>query len=56
MKNLEYYLKLPYTIIIREDDDGDFVARVEELPGCSAHGASPLEAVDNLSRGEEALD
>lgn len=48
MKNLEYYLKLPYTIVVRQDDEGDFVARVEELRGCTAHGTSANEAIGSL--------
>lgn len=32
---LEYYLKLPYTIeIIPDEEDGGYVARIRELPGC----------------------
>jgi antitoxin HicB len=34
-KSLEYYLGLPYTIeIIPDEDDGGYVARIRELPGC----------------------
>ncbi len=34
-KSLEYYLTLPYTIEIFPDiDEGGYVARVRELPGC----------------------
>ena len=34
-KDLEYYLRLPYTIeIIPDEDDGGYVARIRELPGC----------------------
>jgi antitoxin HicB len=34
-KSLEYYLSLPYTIeIIPDEDDGGYVARIRELPGC----------------------
>lgn len=34
-KDLEYYLGLPYTIeIIPDEDDGGYVARIRELPGC----------------------
>ncbi len=48
-KNLKYYLSLPYSIILRWDgDDEIFVARVDELPGCSAHGATEAEAISNL--------
>jgi antitoxin HicB len=32
---LEYFLKLPYTIeIIPDEEDGGYVARIRELPGC----------------------
>lgn len=34
-KTLDIYLALPYTIeIIPDEDDGGYVARVRELPGC----------------------
>lgn len=34
-KTLEYYLSLPYTIeIFPDEEDGGYVARVRELPGC----------------------
>ena len=53
MKAVEQYLELPYTTIIRRDEDGDYVARVDELPGCAAHGKTPEEAIANLSEVRE---
>ena len=53
MKDLSYYLNLPYTVILRPDEDGDVVARVEELPGCSAHGKSQREALESLEEAKE---
>ena len=48
-KTLEEYLALPYTIVLRRDTkDEIFVARVEELTGCSAHGNTEPEALSNL--------
>ncbi|WP_058188200.1 type II toxin-antitoxin system HicB family antitoxin [Terracidiphilus gabretensis] len=48
-KTIEEYLALPYTIVLRRDvKDEIFVARVEELPGCSAHGNTEPEALSNL--------
>jgi len=29
------------------DEDGVFVADVPDLPGCSAHGGTPIDAVAN---------
>jgi len=52
MKDVNYYLALPYTVILRRDEEGDFVARIDELPGCSAHGKSPQEALENLEEAE----
>ncbi len=64
-KNLAYYLGLPYTIVLRRDEDDDYVARIPELPGCIAHGKTEGEAVaevremqrlwleDALSTGEQ---
>ena len=43
IKDLKYYMGLPYTIVLRRDEDGDFVAKIQELIGCVSHG--PDEAV-----------
>ena len=50
VKDLEYYKKLPYTIILeRHDDQGTYwVARVAELPHCLIHGNTPEEAVKEI--------
>ena len=50
-KDLEYYLKLPYNIILETWDDGDgpyYVARVAELPHCMIHGDTPEEAIAEI--------
>ncbi len=44
MKDLQYYLGLPYTIEIVPDEDGYF-ARVLELPGCMTYA----DMVEELS-------
>ena len=54
MKDIRYYLSLPYTAIVRRDEDGDYVARVAELPGCSTHGKSPRAALENLEEAKRA--
>lgn len=52
MSETQKYLELPYTVVLRRDEDGDFVARVEELSGCSAHGKTPQEALANLDEAK----
>ena len=41
MKSLEYYMNLPYKLEIVPDlDEGGYVARYPELPGCISVGDS----------------
>jgi len=50
-KDLEYYSKLPYNIIIEMWDDGEgpyWVARIAELPHCLIHGDTPEEAISEI--------
>jgi antitoxin HicB len=50
-KTVEEYLKLPYTIEIfrdEEGDDGGWVARVVELPGCITQGDTFPELAEML--------
>lgn len=50
-KNLDYYLRLPYTITLKRGsgDGGEYwVARVLELPHCMTHGATPQEALRDI--------
>ena len=48
MKKRDYYRSLPYGITLRKDEDSDWVARIVELPGCTAHGGTQAEALKNL--------
>jgi antitoxin HicB len=52
MSELDKYLALPYTLRLRRDNEGDFVGHIEELPGCSAHGKTPQEALHNLEEAK----
>jgi len=51
-RNLRYYMTLPYTKILQPDEDGDVVAKIQELPGCSAHGENEKEALANLEEAQ----
>lgn len=51
LKDLKYYEKLPYNIILETWDDGEgpyYVARVAELPHCIIHGDTPEEAIREI--------
>ncbi len=45
LNNIDYYLNLPYSIIIRQSKDGVFEASVIELDGCLSHGNTKEEAL-----------
>jgi len=45
MKNLEYYMNLPYTIIIKQSSDCIYEASIAELDGCLSHGETIDEAI-----------
>ena len=50
-KDLEYYTKLPYNIIVEMWDDGVvpyWVARIAEFPHTLIHGDTPQEAITEI--------
>ena len=50
-KELEYYEKLPYTVIVEQWDDGKgpyWVARIAELPHCLIHADTPEQATKEI--------
>jgi antitoxin HicB len=54
IRPLNDYLKLPYTVNLRTDEDGVWIARVEELEGCIAHGSTQAEALSVLEEMKTA--
>lgn len=61
-RTLDYYLSLPYTIeIVPDVEEGGYVARVKELPGCITQAESwesLLAMIDEAKQGwlEVALE
>jgi antitoxin HicB len=53
-RDLNYYLGLHYTVLLREDDEGDVVATIQELQGCMAHGKDAGEAWRNIRKVQRA--
>ncbi len=53
-KTLEYYLSLPYTIeIIPDMEDGGYVARIKELPGCLTQADTWEELIRMIDEAKE---
>ena len=52
-KDLNFYMTLPYTVILKPDEDGDYIARILELEGCLSHGETPEEAISLLNEVKE---
>jgi antitoxin HicB len=44
-KRVEEFATLNYTIVMRNDDEGDVIASIKELDGCVAHGQDAVEAL-----------
>ena len=56
MKNLEYYMSLPYSKVVTfyDDESGQYyVSEVLELPGCSSTGDTEAEALESLNEAME---
>ena len=47
-KDLEYYLSLPYTIILKLTQGGIYEANIAELDGCISHGGTVEEIVQMI--------
>lgn len=55
-KGIEYYMQLPYSILLHEiEDEGEkyWIAEVPELPGCKSHGSTINEAVSNVEEAKK---
>lgn len=53
-RDLNHYLQLPYTVILRPDEDGLWIARIDELEGCVAHGDTQSEALTIIEEMKKA--
>ena len=45
---VDEFAALNYTIVLRQDEEGDVVASIKELQGCVAHGQDAMEALGAL--------
>lgn len=44
-KNLEYYLSLPWTKVLKKNSDGTYFAMIQELKGCMTEGDNEEDAL-----------
>ena len=54
MTDISYYLTLPYTTVLKRDDEGDVIATIQELDGCVTHGSNEAEALENIRTAQVA--
>lgn len=55
MKTIDEYMALPYKIeIVPDTEEGGFVARLPELPGCITVGETMEEALANIGDAKRA--
>lgn len=47
-KNIDYYMSLPYDIIITNSPEGGYVATIPDLPGCITQGETRLEVLEMI--------
>ncbi|MCL6478101.1 MAG: type II toxin-antitoxin system HicB family antitoxin [Peptococcaceae bacterium] len=64
-KDLEYYMSLPYRVVLHPSPEGGYAVEIPELPGCLSQGETAEEALemiedakrcwiaDALGRGEQ---
>ncbi|GGJ10858.1 DNA repair protein HhH-GPD [Alicyclobacillus cellulosilyticus] len=53
-KNLEYYMKLPYRIVLYPAQEGGFVVEIPELPGCLTQADTIQEAYEMIEDAKRA--
>lgn len=47
-KDVEYYMKLPYTIHLTPDPDGGYAIAIPLLPGCISQGENAQDAMNMI--------
>ncbi len=53
-KNIEDYLREPYSRILIPEDEGGYSAEILEFPGCYSYGDTAEEAISNLEEAAKS--
>lgn len=51
--DLNDYLNMNYTVVLRRGEEGDWVATIKEFEGCMADGPTPDQAIQDLESMKE---
>ena len=51
--NIEYYMKLPYTVEMVNNDDGSVFVSIKELKGCMSEGDTVEEALEMIEDAKQ---
>ncbi|MGH0052017.1 MAG: type II toxin-antitoxin system HicB family antitoxin, partial [Sphaerochaetaceae bacterium] len=54
MRKIEEYLKLPYTIELKKEEDGSYFISIKELEGCFSVGDTIEEAIEMIEDAKKA--
>jgi len=52
-KALQYYLSLPYRIVVYPAEEGGYVVEIPELPGCLSQGETIEEALQMIKDAQK---
>ncbi len=47
-KDLNYYMGLPYSVVLHPSPEGGYAAEIPDLPGCISQGQDKLEAIEMI--------
>ena len=52
-KSLDYYMSLPYRMLVTLGNEGIYTLCFPDLPGCITVGKSPAEVIENAKDAKE---
>jgi antitoxin HicB len=52
IRDLDYFIKLPYTLVIIHEEAGGFFAKIDELTGCMTQGETIEETLKNIEEAK----
>ena len=53
MKTIETDIHIPFSVVVREGEDGMFVADCIDVPGCTSQGKTWSDALKNIREAIE---